>query len=101
MNVRFHRLAQQELHDAITYYEEQAPGLGDDFLSAVIDACDLLSRHPKAAPLVAGDARRLVMRRFPYNLIYSLIGGEPRILAVAHQSRIPAYWLGRSAHEIE
>jgi hypothetical protein len=35
------------------------------------------------------------MRRFPYSLIYTVIGDEVRILAVAHHSRRPGYWRGR------
>lgn len=96
MSPGFHRLAEQELLDEVARYEQQAPGLGADFLRAVEDACDLLMRHPKAAPIVRGDARRLVLRRFPHNIIYSLMEDEPCILAVAHHSRSPHYWRDRS-----
>ena len=96
MTTRLHRLAFQELLDAAAFYDEQSPGLGAEFLAAVQDAFDLLDRHPKAAPLVAEHARRLVMPRFPYNIIYSLVGREILILAIAHQSRSPSYWLGRT-----
>jgi plasmid stabilization system protein ParE len=92
----FHRLAEQEVLDEVARYEEQAPGLGAEFLRAVEAACDLLMRHPQAAPIVHGDVRRLVLRRFPHNIVYSLIQDEPRILAVAHQSRSPHYWRDRS-----
>ena len=96
MTVAFHRLAEQEVLKAVAHYEQQAPGLGADFLSAVMETRDLLRRHPRAGPIVQGDARRLVLRRFPYSVVYSLVGGEPRILAVAHQSRSPTYWRDRA-----
>jgi plasmid stabilization system protein ParE len=69
MSVTFHRLAERELLDAVAWYEQQARGLGADFLRAVEDACELLRRHPKAAPIVHGEARRLVLLRFPYNIV--------------------------------
>ena len=40
MSPGFHRLAEQELLDEVARYEQQAPGLGADFLRAVEDACD-------------------------------------------------------------
>ena len=96
MTVAFHRLAEQELFEAVEHYEGQANGLGAEFLQVVEEGCELLIRHPKAARIVTADARRLVLKRFPYNLVYSFVDGELRILAVAHQTRSPSYWLRRS-----
>jgi plasmid stabilization system protein ParE len=95
MTIGFHHLAEKELLESVARYEHRAPGLGAEFLRVVEDACELLNRHPGAGPVVCGDARRLVLWRFPYDLVYSLIDGQPRILAVAHQSRSPRYWRGR------
>jgi hypothetical protein len=36
-----------------------------------------------------------VMGRFRYALIYTVVGDQIRILAVAHHSRRPGYWRGR------
>lgn len=41
------------------------------------------------------DIRRAGLRRFPFNVLYRVIGAEVQILAVAHHRRRPAYWLGR------
>lgn len=92
----FNRLAEQELAEAISYYEDQRPGLGTELLEEVRHAVALLGRHPEAAPRVKGAIRRLVLPRFPYSILYRPVGpGLVRILAVAHHKRHPRYWAGR------
>ena len=39
--------------------------------------------------------RRLLVKRFPYQLIYRVEGDEIVIYAVAHQKRRPGYWRKR------
>lgn len=36
--------------------------------------------------------RRLVLKRFPFNIIYRILSDEIRVIAVAHQNRKPGYW---------
>ena len=90
-----HRLAERDLIDAIAYYEQQAPGLGAEFLTAFEEALALIQRHPAGAPSVRGQIRRLVMPRFPYNILYRRASDCIRILAVAHQRRSQGYWADR------
>ncbi len=42
-----------------------------------------------------GQARLWPLRRFPYTLVYRVHGELLTVLAVAHQSRSPEYWVGR------
>lgn len=59
MNSVSHRLAELDLLHAIAYYDEQAPGLGAEFLRAFEEALAVIRRHPEAAPAVRGEIRRL------------------------------------------
>lgn len=93
----FHRLAERELEEAVTHYDEVSPDLGASFVVEVRRAIDLLGRHPQLAPRLRNDIRRFVLDRFPYSLLYRhLADGTIRILAVAHHKRRPTYWVGRS-----
>lgn len=92
----FNSLAKQELAEAASFYELEAPGLGEAFLKAVESAVAGLLIHPESGPVARGSIRRKVLMRFPYTLIYRLRGDEIRILAVMHQKRRPSYWVGRS-----
>lgn len=95
MTYSFTPEAREELLEAIQHYESESPGLGAAFLVAAQEGLEQLLAFPQSAPLVSGKVRRLVLNRFPYNLVYSLRGEEIRILAVMNQKRRPFYWRGR------
>ena len=58
MNLRLLEPAQQELDEAVVWYAEQAPGLGDAFLLEAIRAFDLIQRYPQAWHPLSGSTRR-------------------------------------------
>jgi plasmid stabilization system protein ParE len=95
MMVSFHEIAEQELYEAVSYYDSQSPGLGTSFLDEVERAISRISEHPKAYPLINGVVRRKLIHRFPYSIMYSSSTDEIRILAIANQKRRPFYWYGR------
>lgn len=94
-NVIFHPLAEQELLDAIYYYEKQETGLGLDYLDGVEHAVNFLVRYPEAGAKVKGTIRRLTLPKFPYSLLYRVAAEHIRVLAVAHHKRRPKYWVDR------
>ncbi|MFB2937888.1 type II toxin-antitoxin system RelE/ParE family toxin [Aerosakkonemataceae cyanobacterium BLCC-F154] len=59
--VVFHPLANQELVDAATYYQEQRQGLGLEYLEEVEHAVNFLRRYPEAGLEVQGSVRRLTL----------------------------------------
>ena len=94
-SVIFHPLAEQELLDAVSYYEEQETGLGLEYLSEVEHAVNFLVRYPEAGSKVRGSIRRLTLPKFPYSLLYRVSEEQIRVLAVAHHKRKPQYWVDR------
>jgi plasmid stabilization system protein ParE len=46
-------------------------------------------------PQVSRSLRRYVVKKCPYVLLYRAEGDTVLIVAVAHQSRRPGYWLKR------
>lgn len=59
---------------------------------------DILQQHPTIGgivPYVAEpvNVRRVLVRRFPFNVIYRLRGDELQIVAFAHTRRKPGYWM--------
>lgn len=89
--------AQEELDEAIAWYDKRQKGLGGEFLSAVDAAIDVLRAAPKAWPLWRSDRpyRRYVMPRFPFILFFTEEEGALHVIAIAHTSRNPGYWVGR------
>lgn len=88
--------AEQEMFDAACFYQVQASGLGRDFLDKVELAIRGVAEAPERWPLIDGNIRRCMIRRFPYSLLYRVDVEEIVILAVMHQKRHPAYWLSRT-----
>jgi plasmid stabilization system protein ParE len=89
--------AEQELVEGALFYAREANAeLGRAFLLEFERSAKLLAEQPKLGSLWRGQIRRLPLRRFPYNVVYHLNAGAVRILAVAHQSRKPGFWRGRS-----
>jgi plasmid stabilization system protein ParE len=94
-HVSQHELAEFELIDAADYYDSKQPGLGRSFILEVKQAVSQITEHPESAEVLKGSARRKVLKRFPYSLIYSLTPDTIRILAIASHRRRPFYWRGR------
>jgi toxin ParE1/3/4 len=93
--VSFNPQAQVELKEAAAFYGLESEELRERFLGAVELALEHVLEFPEASQVVRGDVRRMLVRRFPYSLLYTIRSNEVRILAVMHQRRRPFYWWGR------
>ena len=92
--------ASAELEDAALWYESQRPGLGLELVQAVDLALEQIAGWPEIGRRVPGlprdlPARKVPVKRFPYHVVYLPWDGVFRILAFAHDSREPGYWLSR------
>lgn len=96
MTVLFLDPAEDEFAEAIAYYDARSRGLGDRFAEAVESQLRKICDLPKAAAEIDQGFRRRLVPNYPYSVIYEIIGEQIVIHAVAHQSRRPGYWRGRS-----
>jgi toxin ParE1/3/4 len=89
--------ALRELTEAVEWYEARRPGLGIEFLGAVDLALRAIAVAPDGFPVWADNARyrRLVLDRFPHVVFFHQRDTGPEVVAVAHASRRPGYWLRR------
>lgn len=99
--VRLHPLAEDEVLDAWSWYEEQRPGLGDDFLAAVRSALDLVTRWPGSGSPTIEDHGVVIERRvstpnFPYVLRYRVLDDAVVVMTVHHHRRHPGHGGDRS-----
>jgi plasmid stabilization system protein ParE len=91
-SLRLSRAARRDIDLAFVYYEEQRPGLGDEFLAAVEDCLERIKQFPESFAIVKKDLRVALVSRFPYLVIYRLIANRIRIAAVIHASRHSRNW---------
>lgn len=95
MIIRLLEPAQVELDEAVAWYADQAPGLGDAFLLETLKAIKLIEQFPKAWHPLTPQIRRCRLRRFPCSVVYTQDGDDLLTLAIAHQHRKPSYWRSR------
>jgi plasmid stabilization system protein ParE len=95
VNVRVLAVAQRELDDAVVYYNQQQPGLGNAFLAETVAAIDRIRRFPRGWHPLGPELRRCLLRRFPYGVIYRVENEGVLIVALAHVHRRPEYWRTR------
>ena len=95
MKIRFLEIAQLELDDAIEYYNSEAAGLGDAFLTEVLNALDRIGEFPQAWHPCSKRTRRCQTRRFAYGIIYQTREREILIVAISNLHRYPEYWQNR------
>jgi len=98
--VRILDAAGVEAAEAAAWYERERPGLGVEFQSAVDAALDLLEEEIvplTALPGAAGKrgVKRLILKRFPYDVVVHEFGADYVVVAFAHHSRRPGYWRSR------
>jgi hypothetical protein len=70
--------------------------LGRRFLDDIRFAIDTIRERPKLGVEIAYGFRRVLVRRFPFSIIYFVEPEQIVVVAVAHQSRSPDYWKGRT-----
>jgi plasmid stabilization system protein ParE len=68
--VVFRPQAEEEARAARRWYEEQQPGLGERFATAIDETIRRIGSNPSAFPLIHGEIRRAVVRRFPLGSIF-------------------------------
>jgi len=91
----FHPDAEEEFNEALEYYEDIDSGLGYDFALEVLATIKRSVEFPKAWPVLEGDIRRSLVRRFPYGILYSEEQDGIFIIAVMSLHREPEYWKNR------
>ena len=81
--------------EAKAWYEAHVPGLGYEFARALEASVRAAARMPLAFPIVDSDCRRVLMRRFPFSVVYRPGPTTLLVVAVFHHRREPGSWAGR------
>ena len=92
MVVTYHEGAVSELAEAVAFYNGRAEGLGQAFAAEVRATLAHVLAHPDIGTPVRTAVRRVLLRRFPYSILYAVTGETVRVLAVMHHRRRPERW---------
>ncbi len=93
--VEFHPEAVLELNEAIDWYSEREPSIAWALSEEVRIAVESLKNDPVRYPMLGPRHRFLLLKRFPYLLVFQATDQKVYVLAVAHAARRPGYWRKR------
>jgi len=93
--VRFTPEARLDVLTARDWYESRTPGVGLEFVRMVDVAVSSMDRFPQAFPQVHGEARKAVLRRFPYSLLFVPDDECLVVLGCFHHRQAPEAWARR------
>jgi len=86
---------EDEIINASQWYENKNEGLGFDFLLSVEAALFSIQRQPLIFQKVFSNARRAILKRFPYGIFFVIEGNIITVIAVISLSRNPEMWQKR------
>lgn len=87
--------ALDEAEEAARWYAERSPSAAAGFTDELDIAATAIERAPSTWPVYDHGARRFLLRRFPYRVVYRIESTRIVIVAVAHAHRRPGYWKQR------
>lgn len=94
--VRFLPAAELELLREVAYYSKAASGAGIRFNEAVRQAVLLAARQPHGGAPSPANTRSMLVKGFPFSVIYRASDEELLVIAIAPHRRRPQYWLPRA-----
>lgn len=95
MRINVLSCAEEEFAEAVAYFNEQCPGLGYEFAADVKAAFSRIAAFPEAWPTLSRRARRCIVNRFPYGVLYQVRKDSILVLAIMHLARDPKTWQDR------
>ncbi len=93
--IRVCSAAESEFTDALCWYGKRSSDVALNFDSEFDAVLAKIAESPDRYPACDERHRYVLMRRFPYQVIYRTVTDEITIIAVAHTSREPGYWADR------
>ena len=93
--VRFLPAAEVELLREVAYYANARAGAGLRFQAAVEAAVARAANHPLGGAPSFKETRSILVKGFPFSIVYRPSVHELLIVAVAPHRKRPQYWSGR------
>ena len=88
--------AEEDYTASLKWYADRSPRAAEGFEAEFAQALERIAENPDRYPLCDDRHRFYLLKRYPFQIIYRQ-AFEDRwlIVAVAHASRRPGYWMDR------
>jgi toxin ParE1/3/4 len=87
--------AEAELLHEVEYYSNARTGTGIRFQAAVEASIERAARHPLGGAPSPKGTRSVLVKGFPFSIVYRADEWELLVVAIAPHRRRPGYWLPR------
>jgi plasmid stabilization system protein ParE len=95
IRVRFLPAAEAELLHEVAYYSIARSGVGVRFEVAVEATLARAANHPLGGSPSPRQTRSMLVKGFPFSIVYRCSAQELLVVAVAPHRKQPAYWAAR------
>ncbi len=95
IQVRFLPAAELELLKEVTYYSKARAGTGGRFQAAIEAAISRAVTHPLGGAPSFRETRSVLVKGFPFSVVYRPSRQELLVLAIAPHRKRPGYWASR------
>lgn len=95
LNVTFHDDARAEYIESYVWYHERGSHIAKEFEREVDHALEAVQSYTERGSIYVRDWRRILLRRFPFGIVYGVRDGQILVIAVMHTRRKPGYWRNR------
>ncbi len=87
--------AEVDYTESLIWYAERSVEVANASDAEVIHTLGCVAVDPERYPKCDERHRFILMRRYPFQIIYRLVQKNVVIVAIAHVSRSPDFWEGR------
>ena len=94
-DVLFHPEAADDYANSYAWYFGKVRHVAEAFEREIKRSLRLITTYPMRWPVYRGQYHRIMVRHFPFSLVYGSFEGCLVVVAVAHGSRRPDYWRDR------
>ena len=92
--------AEADIAQGYAWYELQRTGLGHRFIDEISRCLADIEREPFRFLMIRGDARRALLRRFPYAIFFVRGPAHISVVAAMHMARDPGLWHERIDRDV-
>ncbi|WP_158855837.1 type II toxin-antitoxin system RelE/ParE family toxin [Lunatibacter salilacus] len=96
MRLEFSEEARLDIQETIDWYDSRKMGLGKEFLLSLDETINNLQNNPFQYPYQHNEVRRILLKRFPYQVMFVVANQNIGVLGVIHTSRNPTIWKKRA-----
>jgi plasmid stabilization system protein ParE len=87
--------AEYDAQEALDWYAERSARAANGFERALENALNAIGENPELFALIDDRHRLAMLKRYPYSVIYRIVGDGVVVIAVAHGRRSSKFWQDR------